>query len=403
MKNITLCVKTTIFCTLLFVASVVHAAGTVDIPDTYDSDVTNAFDIADGTTLSTNGVLIVFEGELSFDTNVTAVVDGSDRMLASTQLYVQMKLFDDLPSVDSFTNAQAAVLGLFDTGDLTNGTLYAISGSGASAGWLQLTNSAAPIAVAEGNTNLVTIILRYPEGSFTTYEYTASLSDPDNTTQVTSQNLISPLNTESGIATIGVVGEGALVSSANAAGDPAPLSSRIDFSVYQTTNGLFLVDLYTVDENGNGTLDVYAKIDGVWVLIGTVDAEGEGSNHYQLTVTGLTVGESYLFKVIDEEDRTHLSNGEIEVKSIKMDAVQLTIDNFFIIEFNSEDFKSYQLIVSADLNTPIADWDVEDVQVNGDQGWSVEMDTFQGTAGGRTQIRVPRDETNAFFKVILVD
>ncbi len=386
----------------MVISATVAMGATVGIPDTLDPTVTNEFVLADGTLVSTNGVLIVFEGQLTFDTNITAVVDGSDRVLASTQLYVQMKLFDSLPSVESFTNAQAAVLGVFDNGSSTVGTLYALNGSGTSASWLQLTNAAAPIAVSEGATNLITVVLRYPGTGFTSYEYTVALSSPDAPTQIVSQTLTSPLTTETGITGLSVVGEGGLVSVASTAGDPAPLSARVDFSIYQSADGLFLVDIYTVDENGSGNLEVYAWIDGEWVLIGTAVAVGSGSNHYQFTVSGLTVGDSYLFKVVDEEGRAHLSNGEIEVKSLEMDAVQLTLETF-VIEFNSEDGQSYSLLIASDVAAPAESWTVEEVQVNGDQGWTQSMTTFQGSAGGRTQIRVPRNREKAFFRIILIN
>jgi len=389
----------------LFLLSVIAATAalgdTVGIPDTLDPTQTNSFVVADGTLVSTNGIVIVFEGQLTFETNITAVADDG-RMLASTQLYVQMKLFDALPAVEAFTNAQAAVLGVFDNGSSTVGTLYALSGSGAAASWQQLTNSAAPIAVYEGATNLITVVLRYPGVDYTSYEYTVALSTPVDPAQTVSQLLTSPVSTENGITGLSVVGEGGLVSVASTAGDPAPLSARVDFSIYQSADGLFLVDIYTVDENGAGSLDVYAWIDGQWLLIGTAGAVGSGSNHYQFTVSGLTVGASYLFKVVDEEGRAHLSNGAIEVKSLVMDAVQLNLETF-VIEFNSEAGRSYRVLIASDVAAPAADWTVEDVQVNGDQGWSQAMETFQGSAGGRTQIRVPKNRVKAFFRIILIN
>jgi len=393
---------------LVFTIAVFSVAGialgaTVDVPDILDPATSNTFNIVEGTVVTTNnGTVIVFEGELTQNDTVAAVDDG-DGLLASTQIYVQMKLFDALPDVTSFTNAQAAVLAVFNPLSTTDGTLYGISGSGASATWMQLTNAATPIAVLEGATNLITIILRYPSTGFTTYEYTVGLSTPGGDDYEGSQNLISPLSTESGINSLSLLGTGGLLKSTALAGDPRPLSSSVDFSVYQSTNGVFLVDIFTVDENGSGDLRVYAFIGGDWRLIGTVQSEGTGSNHYQLPVTGLTVGESYLFKIVDEEDRIHLSDGLITVHSIQMEVVRLTMKTFTII-FNSEDGKSYQLLTSADISAPIESWTVESVQVIvGDEVGALNQ-TFQGT-GDRTQILVPKNEDNpkAFFKIRLLD
>ena len=387
------------------VAALVSAQTTVDIPDTYDGAKSNTFTVVAGTIVSTNGVLVVFEGELTMTTNITAVVDNSNgKVLASTQLYVQMQLFEDLPDVTSFTNSQAAVLAVFDDSSSTDGTLYGLSDIGGGViQWVQLTNDVTlvPIPVTISQTNLITIILRYPDGgSYSDYEYTVSvspLSDPAD--QVTSLNLNSPVSGHDGINGLSLMGEGSIASLSSVAGDPAPLSSRVDFSVYYS-NGEFLVDIYTIDENGSGQLEVYAFIGGQWVRIGTADAVGSGSNHYQLTVSGLQVGESYLFKVIDEEGRTHQSLGEIEVKNIQMQAVQLQLDTF-IIQFNSEEGKSYKLLISSDVAAPINEWTVESVQVNGPEGWSASVSEFQGM-GDFTQIRVARNRDKAFFKVVLI-
>ncbi|MDA3926637.1 MAG: hypothetical protein PF904_18275 [Kiritimatiellae bacterium] len=392
---------------ILFFAEVSFST-TVDIPDILDDSVTNAFDIIDGTAISTNGIVIVFEGELSLMESVTPSLNIDSKLLASTQLYVQMNLFDVLPDVDSFTNAQAAVLAVFDESSNTTGTLYAITGSGASATWMQLTNNAAPIAVVEGATNLISVVLRYPYTSpeFTTYEYTVILSTSGEEASVGSQNLISPLSTEDVINSLSVLGEGGLVSTTSVSGDTEPLSSQVDFSVYQSTNGVFQVNLYTTNENGSGLLKVYAYIDGAWVFLGSVQAEGMGDNSYQIPVTSgvLELGQFYQFKVVDEEDRTHTSYGEIEVKSIQMGAVKLTLETFQI-SFNSEDLKRYKLLISSDINAPLEDWRVEDdVQVYFGTNWySVnENNEFQGT-GSKTLISVPRTQTNAFFKIILIN
>ena len=402
-----LCVLTT----ALFVMGAVsgYAQTTVDIPDTYDDSVSNTLDVADGTVVNMDGVLVVFEGELSIDTNITAQADDYDRVLASTQIYIEMTLFNELPDVNLFTNSQAAVLAVFNAGSDENGTLYALSDLGSEIAWVQLTNNvtSSPMAVSAGTTNLITFIMRYPGTGYTDFEYTVSLSEYDadlneSTAQATSQNLNSVTEpTTYEITGLSLMGEGAVASLSSASGDTAPLSSRVDFSVYQSADGTFLVDLYTVDENGEGNLEVYAYIDGQWVLIGTAEAVGTGSNHYQVYATGLTLGESYLFKVVDEEGRTHTSYGEIEVKNIEMQAVQLDLEKF-IIQFNSEDSRKYKLVISSDLTAPLNEWTTESVQVKVDGSWVDVGDVFQGVAGGITQIRVPKNRDKAFFKILLL-
>lgn len=398
---------------VLFVGSMSgFAQTTVDIPDTYDSSVSNTFDVADGTVVSTNGVLIVFEGELSIDTNITASADDSDRVLASTQMNVAMTLFDNLPDVNLFTNSQAAVLAVFDSGSTNNGTLYALSDLGSEIAWVQLTNNvtANPVAVTAGTTNLITVIMRYPGTGYTDFEYTVSISEYDSdqnksTSMATSQNLNSVTEPSTYEVTgLSLTGDGAVASMATESGDPAPLSARIDFSVYQNTNGTFLVDLYTVDENGKGNLDVYASINGEWVLIGSAVAVGSGSNHYQVTVTGLTLGESYNFKVIDEEGRTHTSYGEIEVKNIEMqEAVQLDLE-YFSVKFDSESSRHYKLVVSSDISAPLDEWAAVAVEAKNGEEWLNVCDTnnaFPGK-GGTMQLRVYKNSDKAFFKILLL-
>ena len=385
------------------------AQTTVDIPDTYNSLVSNTFDVTDGTIVSNAGVLVIFEGELSIDTNVTASADNYDRVLASTQIYIEMTLFNDLPDVNLFTNSQAAVLAVFDESSTTEGTLYALSDLGSEISWVQLTNNATatPIAVTAGTTNLITVILRYPGTGYTDNEYTVSISEYDSVNNesgpmIASQNLNSVTEpTTYEITGLSLMGEGAVSSMSNVSGDPELLSARVDFSVYQSTNGVFLVDLYTVDENGEGYLDVYAYIGGEWVLIGSVKANGDGSHNYQVYVTGIVLGESYRFKVVDEEGHTHLSYGEIEVKNIEMHAVQLDLETFSI-QFNSDESRIYSLVMSSDISAPLDQWTVETVQVKVDGVLGVEQTKFSGGPGGTTQISVPKNRNKAFFKILLL-
>ncbi|MFO7938012.1 MAG: hypothetical protein R6V06_10475 [Kiritimatiellia bacterium] len=384
-------------------------ADTVDVPDTY-GDTSNTFDVAEGTVVDTNGVLIVYEGELSLTTNIVAETDSEGRLLASTQVNIEMTLFTELPEVDLFTNAQATVVGLLNESSTTDGTLYALADVDGTASWVQLTNSATstPMEIAANTTNLITVVMRYPNETYTDYEYTVAISEYDSQTnesgeQTVSQTLSSVIQDESpyGINEISLVGEGAIASLSSTSGDPAPLSASVDFAVYQSTNGLFVVKLYTVDENGGGNLDVYAKIDDQWVLLGSVPADG--SNVYTLTVSGLTLGESYYFKVVDEEDRTHYSQDTITVKNIEMKAVSLDLDTF-TIKFNAEANRTYQVVISPDLSAPLSEWEVESVEVYipATSSWSSPMTRFNGSSEGTTHIRVPRNAAKAFFKILML-
>ena len=387
---------------IFLVCAVTVRADVVNIPDTYDESVTNQFVSGDGTTIYEVGSVIVFDGELLLTTNIVPVTYGTS-LLATAQIYAEITLYETLPYVTDFTNKQAVVVGLFDTSSTTDGTLYAISGSDVDASWVQLTNNSQPMAVVDGNTNLITIILDYT--NLPTVVYNVSLSSAPGASQISSQTLISPLS-ESSIAGYGVSGVGGLVTSASEAGDPGPLSSRVDFSVYATTNGAFRINLYTVDESRDGKLVVSALIDGVWVGIGSVEAVGSGNNSYQIDIGGvaLQIGGSYLFKVVDEAGFVHESGDAIVVKAIRMALVQLTL-NTFQFTFNSEPFKPYELLMTSDISS---DWNVCKVEVyNYDKdAWASSNTQITGAPDGdTTTIRVPRavEQTKAFYKIHMLD
>ncbi len=393
------------FLTVLFTAGLAFAE-TVNVDDSYSSGTTHDFTVVDGTSVTTQDVFIVFAGELVNETDVTATDDGDGRYLASIQLYLQMEIFEGAPDPSMYDTAQAGVIAVLDESSTTEGTLYGLTrDTNDDFVWEQLLDdSNNPIPITAGTTNVLTIVMRYPDdSSYNDYEYVVTLAPAeDPSSSISSQNITSPDTGDTGITSVKLVGEGSLTTYASTSGDPAPLSSQIDFSVYYS-NGEFLVNIFTADENGSGELEIWAEIDGSWVLLGSVQAEGYGNHQYQLVVSGLSVGESYRFKVVDEEDRTHTSFGAIEVKSIQMQAVTLDMDTFSI-RFNSEAGKRYKVVTSADMNKPVAEWSVSEVQVYGPNGWTDFVPEFQGVPeSDQTVVRVPRTSDTAFFKVLLID
>jgi hypothetical protein len=393
-----------IFFAVLFTAGFA-CAETVSVDDSYSS-ATHTFTVADGTSVTTQDVFIVFSGELINEADVTASDDGDGRYLASIQLYLEMELFEGAPDPSVYDTAQAGVIALLNESSTTEGTLYGLTRDTSNdLVWEQLLDdSNNPIPINVGTTNVLTIILRYPDGnSYTDYEYVVTLAPADDpSSSISSQNITSPDTGDTGINSVQLVGDGSLTTYSSTSGDPAPLSAQIDFSVYYS-NGEFLVNIFTVDENGSGELEVWAEIDGSWVLLGSVQAIGYDNNQYQLVVSGLSVGESYRFRVIDEEDQIHTSFGAIEVKSIQMQAVTLDMDTFSI-RFNSESGKRYKVVTSADMNKPVAEWSVSEVQVYGPNGWTDFVPEFQGVPeSDQTVVRVPRTSDAAFFKVLLID
>ena len=392
-----------VFATLFCAVSYVSAQTVIQIPDSQNLSTSNNVTVADGSVISTNGSLIVFEGELIYTETVTAEADNDGRLLAATQLTVQMDLFESLPDTSLLSTAQAGVIGLLNESSLTEGTLYALTvNSSSELEWVQLLDASnQPIPVVEDTSYNITVILRYPSGTYMDHTYNVTIVPSDSSSSIIySQSVDSASKVAGSFSSVTLAGKGSVAALTTETGDMAPLSSQIDFAVYYN-RGEFIVDIYTANENGSGEIDVYALIDNDWVWIGSVTASGTGDNHYQLTVSGLEVGESYRFKVIDEEENEHISANEIEVKSIVMQAVQFDLETI-IIQLNSEPGAWYQVLTAADVNTPLENWSVEPVQVNVDGEWSDFMSEFQGLRDvNQTQIRVPKNKNKAFFKVIL--
>lgn len=359
-------------------------------------------------TASTNGTLVVFEGELESLISVPKAYNlTSDRYLASVQLLSQIRLFDELPASNEVGSVQGAVAALRNGVGSSNGTYYvwAVTNGGL-LGWTQLQTTNTPpttFAVNDGETNYVTFVFSYPP-NVPSVKYQVYIGNETDTVMQPSLQVSSPTSETNGINSVSLLGVGGVMEVGTASGSPTPLSTAVDFSVYATTNGV-RIEINTVNEEGEGLITVYALINGVWTPVGTIQAKGYGSNKYYLYATGLEVGKSYWFKIVDEANHTHTSASAIEIKEIKMEAVALMLDALRVT-FNTESGRSYLVKVSTDMAAPLDQWTTEYVRVyNGvTGGWSAYSNTpFMAGPGLQTVIEVPLSKEKAFFKIVLVD
>ncbi|MDA3926728.1 MAG: GEVED domain-containing protein [Kiritimatiellae bacterium] len=188
-----------------------------------------------------------------------------------------------------------------------------------------------------------------------------------------------------------------------------PLSTRIDLTVYATTDGRVMIELFTVNENGNNDIEIYAIMDGDWVMVAMVPSEqveGTGSHSYTVEAIGLTPGASYLFKIVDESGHIFYTDTPIEVALVQLRALSTSLDpEYFTMKFNTEPYTEYELKVSSSLAAD-AGWTTEYVQIvhplfpNGVSGFTQRI---QGAPEGTTTLRVPRNRDKAFFKLIKVE
>lgn len=374
-------------------------AETFELTDTNTSG-THTFTNVLGTAEVVDG-MIVFSGELVADFSVPATTSSSGALLASVQLVTQVKLFDELPSPEEVGAVQGAVVALRNAPESENGTYY----GWATGGWVQLTNSAtaAPFAVANNATNYITFVFNYsgqleePPEPVIYYVFVGETSS----SQVDSQSLESS-TTSTGITSVSLSGEGSLQTVGSASGSPVPLSSSVGFSVYATAGGVLLL-LDTQNEKGPGDITIWAKIGGEWVKVGTVQAKGEGSNHYEVLATSaLAVGQAYEFKVIDEIGNEHKLGQPVEVKTIKMESVVMDASVIFVT-FNSESGRSYQVLVADAPNA--AEWVPSVVYYPTQSGEGYGSEPFTA-AGNSMTIKIPRGANaseKAFFKIIKKD
>ena len=346
-------------------------------------------------TAELDGTMIVFEGQLDADIEVDAVAGTNGYALASLQLLTQIKLFDELPASNEVGTAQGAVAALRDAPESTTGTFYVWGSTNTVTPvmeWVPLYQSdgTTPFAVTDGSTNYITFVFNYTHNRYQVF------IGPTPTTQVASDTVASlTMDGENGIDGVSLLGVGGLEAFSSAAGVVGPLSSTIGFSVYATADGiLFILD--PVDEQGSGWFTVFANINGTWVEVGKVQADGSG--HYEfLAYPGLLqVGQSYAFKVIDEIGNPHELTDPVAIKTIKMESVVMEPD-VMVVTFNTEPGKSYQVVSAESLSA--ATWNATAVYfpiAGGERDYGSEPFTAAGTT---TTVRIPRNTEKAFFKI----
>jgi uncharacterized repeat protein (TIGR01451 family) len=185
-----------------------------------------------------------------------------------------------------------------------------------------------------------------------------------------------------------------------------PLSTSLDLSVYAAAGSQIIIELWTANEAGQDDITVYAWIEGSWVAVARVPAEsvvGEGNNHYTVTATGLQIGNSYRFKVVDEAGHEHISPAPLKVKTFGARSARLEL-NTFTLTFDTEPGRRYQILVGISGTAPGTDWTAEYVSVKRGNGWSAYSNKpFAAAAGDETTVRLPASRKQAFFKIIKLD
>lgn len=181
-----------------------------------------------------------------------------------------------------------------------------------------------------------------------------------------------------------------------------PLSTAIDISLHATAEGV-VIQLWTVNEAGNGDIVIYAWIENDWTEVGRVPGwrvEGEGANSYTVAAGGLAAGGAYYLKVIDEAGTVHLSPAPVAVHALRVAAVRLDLQSVSL-RFNTDPGRLYQVEVSTDLGV----WRTEYVSAPTAAGWTpYDTAPFMAGPGGQTEVRVPRNSrSRAFFRIRRVE
>jgi len=180
-----------------------------------------------------------------------------------------------------------------------------------------------------------------------------------------------------------------------------PLATALDISVYASADGV-MIDILTINESRKADIVVYAWLKNAWVEVGRVPAKkvhGEGSNRYSVLTTGLVAGTSYQFKIVDEAGHVHYSDGPMEVKAIRVEAMRMNMQTLQLT-FSTEINRSYVVLVSTDL----VNWSGEYVSYPTAFGWSeYSLEPFTAVEA-RTQVQVPvNGRQRAYFKIVRVD
>jgi len=182
------------------------------------------------------------------------------------------------------------------------------------------------------------------------------------------------------------------------------LSTEIALKVYAANDGKVMIEIATVNENGNNDIEIYAMLNGEWVLVAIVPSAqivGFGSNVYTVEAFGLTPGESYLFRIVDESG--HIFESEpitVALSPILVESVTLTPE-LIKVAFNTEYGLFYQVMVCEQLGAP---WVVEYVRYPTARGLSaLSNEPFMAGPGERTEVLIPRNNRpQAFFRITKV-
>jgi hypothetical protein len=179
-----------------------------------------------------------------------------------------------------------------------------------------------------------------------------------------------------------------------------PLSTALDVSLYATGDGGVMIELWTVNESGQADIVIYAWINNAWAEVGRVPGDqvrGDGSNRYAVRASGLAPGVAYNLMIVDEAGHVHYSNGPLEVRAIRMDAVRLSLETV-LVAFNTEVGRRYTVMVSTDLVT----WAPEFVSYPTSAGWSAFTDEPFTARGPRTEVYAPvNGRAKAFYKTVM--
>lgn len=356
-----------------------------------------------GTASTTNGTMIVFEGQLDAGVNVTSAwSSAAGAYLATVQLLVEVKLFDELPTSNEVGNVQGAVAALRDGTGATTGSYYAWGLSNSVPAWVPLlSTNGTQFTVEEGATNYVTFVFAYPTDS-TPITYQVFIGNYGDDWMEPSESITSVISGTDGIESVSLLGSGVLQSVGSASGAPSALSSKLSMSVYYSSNNV-CADVYTVSESGTGPIRIFAKINGVWVEVGRIDdVAGEFDNVYHVILSGLKPGETYQFMVYDEAGRVYTES--LTVATIKIGSSVIDMEmQMLAVTFNSEPGAHYEVRVSSDVGAAASLWTVEDVDVYKDGSWSGSLTNSFMAGASETTIRIPKNRTRAFFRIYKKD
>lgn len=350
-----------------------------------------------GTASTTNGTMVVFEGQLDASMNITSAWSNvAGAYLATVQLLVEVKLFDELPSSNEVADVQGAVAAL-KNGAGKPGLYFAWGVSNSVATWVPLMNTnGTQFSVYEGATNYVTFVFNY---SAAPVSYQVFIGNYGDEWMRPSEPITSVSSKTDGIDSVSLLGAGVLQSVGSASGAPADLSSKLSMRVYFASNSV-CADVYTVNEKGTSPIKIYAWINGDWVLVGTIDdVKGEFSNTYHVILSGLTPGQTYKFKVYDEVGHEYVESLVVESIAIGSAVVDLAMQTLNVT-FSSVPDATYEVRVSGELGG--TSWTAEEVSVNQGGSWGSPTNTFKAEAT-QTQIRIPKNRDRAFFRIYRLD